>query len=139
MRDFRTFYYSFSNSFYKKNEVDLDILKEAWQHWYHKVSDYLLLKKIYPNKVIIVKYEDLILKKIPYLKKLSNVLSLPYAEFFNSNTINGTKVLANTLIKNKNELLKKNNTFLDYQKLEYKFLKKKYFQLIKKINQVALK
>ncbi|GEM_PF-2078187 len=60
IRPFESFYYSFAKGRKKSDEINTELLQEAWEHWWHKTVDYLLLKKEYPDWVCLVNFEHLI-------------------------------------------------------------------------------
>lgn len=60
LRPFETFYYSFAKGRRQTTEVLPEVLQEAWEHWWHKTVDYLLLKQSYPEMVCLVNFNHLI-------------------------------------------------------------------------------
>ncbi len=80
IRKFESFYFSYAKSRYKTSEVKQEILNELWEHWRHKTIDYLLLQNQYPDKIIFIKFEDLINDTKNLSKKLSKKLNIKFQE-----------------------------------------------------------
>ena len=59
IRKFETFYFSTTKTFFNSIKINKKYLNDAWERWFHKTNDYLYLKKKYPKKIILVKFEDL--------------------------------------------------------------------------------
>ena len=95
IRNFESFYFSYSKSRFNSLEVNKIIFKDLWEHWYHKINDYYVLNKKYPGKFIFVKYEKII-KNPTYLKKLYKKLNLTFTKKNMIPTINDQKVYGNT-------------------------------------------
>lgn len=95
IRNFESFYFSYSKSRFNSLEVNKIFFKDLWEHWYHKVNDYYVLNKKYPGKFIFVKYEKII-KNPNYLKKLFKKLNLTFSKKNLTPTINDQKVFGNT-------------------------------------------
>ena len=53
---FDTYYFSFAKGFYDTDEISKLILQEAWEHWHHKVSDYLR-NKSFPDRVMLIDFQ----------------------------------------------------------------------------------
>ena len=45
IRKFESFYYTITKSYFGNSKLNQKKLNEAWEHWRHKVLDYLILKK----------------------------------------------------------------------------------------------
>lgn len=61
LRPFDSYYRSFAKGREGSDaEVDTRILQEAWEHWWHKAVDYLLLKKHFPDRFCLVNFEHLV-------------------------------------------------------------------------------
>ena len=63
VRKFESYYFSKIKPLFNSVSIKDKYIKECWEQWYHKTSDYLYLKKKYPKKFIIVLYEDLMNEK----------------------------------------------------------------------------
>jgi len=70
-----------------------------WEHWKHKVIDYLILKKKYPNKVMIVRYEDLTSNPKKTMKKVSNFLGIKFEKIQIKSTLFNIKALGNSSVE----------------------------------------
>ena len=73
-------------------------MTEAWAHWKNKTLDYLILKKLFPKNIFIVRFEDFINKnnKTKYLKKLCKFLSINYHKNLEKNTFMGVAIKPNS-------------------------------------------
>ena len=131
IRDFRSFYFSKIKGRYNANKINNFYLNEAWEHWKHKTIDYLLLKKRYPKKFILVRYEDLVNKKEVFHKLLNKIdIKKKYTP---KPTFHGKPVLGNSSFQRKNK--KKIYTNSTKRLLPKKYLNEEYHkisQLIKK-------
>ena len=129
IRKFETFYPSkvigrYSSSNFKKNKKLLDngYLQDAWMHWKNKTIDYLILKKIFPKNIFIVKFEDLIKKKNTlYLKKICKFLEIKFSNKMTLNTSWSKKVKPNTSYGNKVKKNLKKNLNLTKDQIPYEY------------------
>jgi hypothetical protein len=104
IRKFETYYPSkvigrYAINDKKKNDEILNhkYLQDAWEHWKNKTVDYLVLKKIFPKNILIVKFEDLFKKNnIFYLKKICQFLEIKYSNTMLDHTSWRKKVKPNT-------------------------------------------
>ncbi len=108
IRRFESFYYSYAKSRFSTNAVKQKAFNELWDHWRHKTIDYLLLKKKYPNKIIFVKFEDLLRRPGLTAKKLCKKLKIKFSK----------KLLIPTLLEKK---VKGNSSFRKSDKYKGKF------------------
>ena len=101
IRKFETFYFSKIFGRYKTNEINNRYIKEAWAHWKNKTVDYLILKKLFPKNIFIVKFEDLSDKKnkVKYLKKICKFLDIPFDKCMETNTFMGMQIKQNSSFK----------------------------------------
>ena len=76
IRRFESFYYTITKSYFGNSKITQKKLNEAWEHWRHKVVDYLILKNRYPKNFHIVRFEDLTNKPLKVLSKLLNILKI---------------------------------------------------------------
>mgnify|MGYP005993638111 FL=1 len=66
-------------------------------HWRNKTIDYLILKKLYPKKILIVKFEDLSKKSNNlYLRKVCKFLNFNFSKNLKKNTSHGKEIIPNT-------------------------------------------
>lgn len=104
VRKFETFYpskvvarYLNKNQKRKKKLLNHGYLQEAWMHWRNKTIDYLILKKLYPKKILIVKFEDLSKKSNNlYLKKICKFLNINFSKNLKKKTSHGKEIMPNT-------------------------------------------
>ena len=108
IRKFESFYFSYAKSRFSTNTVKQRAFNELWDHWRHKTIDYLLLKKKYPNKIIFVKFEDLLRRPELTGKKLCKKLKIKFSK----------KLLIPTLLEKK---VKGNSSFKKSDKYKGKF------------------
>ncbi len=76
IRKFESFYYTITKSYFGNSKFSQKKLNEAWEHWRHKVLDYLILKKRYPKNFLIVRFEDLTGKPTKVFTKLMEKLKI---------------------------------------------------------------
>ncbi len=78
LRRFDSYYFSFAKGRYQTSSVKKHVLKDAWQHWLHKTIDYLLLKKRYGERVILVNFDDIIKSPEQTAFNLCHALKIPF-------------------------------------------------------------
>ena len=134
IREFDTYYYSYVKARYKTNQIRQKPLDDLWEHWRHKTIDYLLLKKKYPNKIIFVKFEDLINKPEETGKKICKKLGLKYSNKLKVATILGKPVKGNSSIPKSDKY--KGKFYKDplSRKLPKKILPNEYFDILKLVH-----
>lgn len=59
IRPFDSYAISHIRSRYGEVELSDKLVQEAWEHWYHKVIDYLFIKVNYPDKLGLIAFNDL--------------------------------------------------------------------------------
>ena len=96
IRKFENFYYSYAKTRHNTNYVNQVALDDLWEHWRHKVIDYLLLKKKYPKKIHIIKFEDLIDNPERISKKVAKILNIKYSKSMISPTVLGKQSIGNS-------------------------------------------
>ena len=97
LRSFDTYVFSHVKSRYGvSQELTDDLINEAWEHWYHKVIDFIWLRLNYPSKVGIVTFDDLInnSKKTHYL--ICDFLDIEYSSKMENATAFGFPVYGNS-------------------------------------------
>ncbi len=99
IRKFENFYYSYAKTRHATTKVEQKALNDLWEHWRHKVIDYLILKKKYPDKIIIVKFEDLINDTKNTSKKLCKQLNIRYEKNMLNTSVLGNKSIGNSSFK----------------------------------------
>ena len=139
IRKFESFYYTITKSYFGNSKLNQKKLNEAWEHWRHKVLDYLILKKRYPKKFHIVKFEDLtgkpkkvfniLMKNLKIKEKLSNFKVSILGE-----SVEGNSSFFKTNRKNKYGIYKQkyNNTLSEVE------LPREYKKIIRQIDQYSV-
>lgn len=134
VRDFKGFYSSYLKGIYRTEKPNTHQLNDIWENWRHKVIDFLLLKEKFPNKIILIQYEDLIKNpkklvnklleriKISKIKKLeTTILGKPN---YGNSSYTLTNIKAGSIYKRKNNLkLKDSQIPFEYKKI-MKLIKK---------------
>ena len=99
VQQFETFYFSYAKTRHFTNKIQQNALNNLWEHWRHKVVDYLLLKKKYPNNIFFIKFEDIISNPEKISKKICKILGIPFEKKMLHATIMNKKVLGNSSFK----------------------------------------
>ena len=135
IRKFENFYYSYAKSRHFTTKVKQKVLNDLWEHWRHKVIDYLILKKKYPKKIIILKYEDLVNNTEKKLKMLCKILKIKFEKKMLSTTVLGTQSLGNSSFKKSKSVKGKVYDNSINRKLDIKMPKeyKEIYSLIEKV------
>ena len=133
IRKFETFYFSYTKSRFKHTEIKQKELNEFWEHWRHKVVDYLILKEKYPKKIFFIKYEDLINNKNKTIKKISNLLGVKSEKIMKVPTILGKLSLGNSSFKKTKDYAGKVYRDPLKRQLPKKILPKEYFDILKEV------
>lgn len=137
IRKFENFYYSYAKTRHFTTKVEQKALNDLWEHWRHKVIDYLILKKKYPNKIIILKYEDLVNNTEKKLKMLCKKLKIKFEKKMLSTTVLGTQSLGNSSFKKSKSVKGKVYDNSINRKLGIK-MPKEYKQIYSLIDKVCL-
>jgi len=137
IRSFEGFYYSYAKTRHKLNKkFSQKALNDMWEHWRHKVIDFLILKKKYPDKVIIVKYDQLTKNTKFTMKKICSFLGIKFEKIVLEPTVFNQKSLGNSSFKKskdlKGKIYKTDNKFPSNVKIpdEYK-------DILKLVNQLS--
>ena len=138
IRRFENFYFSYAKTRHGTNKVNQKVLNDLWEHWRHKVIDYLLLKKKYPKKIHIIKFEDLVNHPYKISKKISYLLGVKYSKKMLSPTVLGVKSLGNSSYKKDTTVKGKIYKTSINRQLKNVELPLEYSQIIAKINKVAI-
>ncbi len=114
IRKFETFYFSKIKSKYNSIKITKKFLKEAWEQWYHKTSDYVYLKKRFPKKFFLVPFEDFenIETREEAIRKVCNFLQIKFEKINLKNTQYKKSVLPNS------SFIKKIKIFENKSKME---------------------
>ena len=130
IRRFETFYFSYAKSRFKTNQIEQRVLNELWEHWRHKTIDYLILKKKFPKKVIFVRFEDLINKTEPTIKKLNKKLKIKFEKIQIKPTTLKKSNKGNSSFPKENKYFGKIYKNSTYKKFKNKVqLPKEYFEI----------
>ena len=132
---------------YKKNFLRNDDIKKKillyYEMWFHKVIDFLILKKRFSKNVIILKFEDLIHKKKKTLNLLFKKIKEPLKKINFTPTILKKNILGNSsydFIKNRSTKIEKKFK-KDYLLKEFDrkiIYSNEYKKIIKYLNKVKL-
>ncbi len=105
IRSFEGFYFSYAKTRHNLNKkFSQKALDDMWEHWRHKVIDYLILKKKYPHNVMIVKYEKLTSNTQKVMKKVSRFLGVKFEKIQTEPTVFNKKSLGNSSFKKQKNL-----------------------------------
>ncbi len=139
IRKFETFYFSKVMGFYNSTKINNRFIKWAWDHWYHKTNDYIILKKKFPKNIVIVLFEDLenISTREKAMKKLLKRINLKFEKINLIPTIFKKKVLPNSsfFVRRKRNLSInkiKTNLFFPQNKIP-----KKYYSVYKEVKKLS--
>ena len=130
IRKFETFYFSKAYGRYKTVNLNYKLLKMIWPHWRNKTIDYLILKKMFPKNILLVKYEDLSYDNSKSLKKICKFLNIKFNKSLNYKTFNNLKVKPNSSFANKTD--KNKNKFPSDQ------LPTEYNEIYKYVNKMSI-
>lgn len=139
IRKFENFYYSYSKTRHNTSEINQLALNDLWEHWRHKVIDYLLLKKKYPNKIHLIKFEDLVNNPRLVSKKVCKILKIKYSKKMLSPTVLGQKSFGNSSYKKSKDIKGKIYKSSINRSLNNVVLPKEYFSILNQINKMAIK
>lgn len=107
IRPFESYAMSHIMSRYKKEDFSQNILREAWEHWFHKVIDYMMLKIEFPERVVIVNFDDIINQTSSTAKKICNNLNISYDDKMLTPTALGHLTKGNSSSKKDNDKMGK--------------------------------
>ena len=96
VRDFDSYAISHIRSRYKTSDLRNEWVREAWEHWFHKIGDYVVLKRQYPDRVFIVRFEDLINEEKSTIQKICDFLDVEYESTLDCPTAFGLAVKGNS-------------------------------------------
>lgn len=96
VRPFETYYYSFSKGFFNTTDVRPDILQEAWEHWSHKVTDYLIIQSNYPDRLCMVNFEHMVLDTESTMRRVCDFLQIAFDPIVLEPTVLGVATKGNS-------------------------------------------
>lgn len=137
IREFGGFYNSFIKSKYKTTKFKKKYLHEAWEHWYHKVIDFLILQKKYPKIFFIIKFEDLVNDTEFTMKKITKKLNIKLSDKNLKSSILNKFVKGNSSFVRKSKLgdIYKNKN----EEFKYKeYLPNEYWGILNYLNKIKL-
>ena len=139
IRRFETFYHSYARSRFKTEDVEQNVLDELWEHWRHKTIDYLLLKKNYPDKIHLVRFENLIQHTEKTIGSVCKKLNIEIEHISTIPTTLGIKNKGNSSFAKTNNF--KGKVFSE--PLQSKFhkkviLPKEYYEILDLLNEFAI-
>ena len=139
IRKFETFYFSKIKGLYNTTYINKKLINEAWDHWFHKTNDYILLKQKFPKNIILIQFEDLedVNKREITMKKTLKKIGLKFEKINNYPTIFKKPVLPNSsfFIKRKNNITK--DGIKSNLKFPTKKIPKEYFKTIKIVKKLS--
>ena len=139
IRDYRTFYYSKIKGRYNSNKINNFYLNEAWSQWKNKTIDFLILKKKYPKKFLLVRYEDLINNKSKFFDKFLKELGIK-KKYKMKATMHNKPVLGNSSFSNDHIFDRKTGEIkqVTTKKLPLKYVPKDYYKIKKLIKKYCM-
>ena len=138
IRNFDSFYYSYAKTRHNLNKkFRQKALDDMWEHWRHKVIDYLILREKFPNNIAIVRYEEMVNDTSKCVRKVSKFLDIKFSKKLLIPTVLDIPSLGNSSFK-KNEkfrgkIYKKKTNFPKNIKLP-----NEYREILNLINRVSL-
>ena len=116
IRKFESFYFSYAKTRHNLNKkFSQKALDDMWEHWRHKVIDYLILKSKYPDKVAIIKYEEMVYSTPSCMRKLCKFLKIKFSKKMLNPTVLDIPSLGNSSFKKseqfRGKIYKKKSSF----------------------------
>jgi len=96
IRDFRSFAKSKIKGLLSDIDCLQDAINESWEHWRHKTIDYLILQKSYPEDIVIIRYEDLVIRTETTMRDLCRKLGIAWDPCILRPTQNSKAVIGNS-------------------------------------------
>lgn len=96
LRPFDSYAVSHIKSRYQNADMTPELLQEAWEHWYHKVIDYLYLKSAFPDRVCLVSFDDLVANTEAAARAICRFLDISYDPCMLVPTLFGCPVKGNS-------------------------------------------
>lgn len=119
IRRFETYAISHIRSRYKTVEFRPEYIKEAWDHWYHKVVDYYYIKSQYPEKIMLIPFEDISQQTQLVADHLADFLHVDFHPNMLKATIFGVETKGNSSKRKKKSDLGKFYTNFEKMPEEY--------------------
>lgn len=138
IRKFENFYYSYAKTRHSTTEINQTALNDLWEHWRHKVIDYLILKKKYPNKIYLIQFEDLINNPKRVMKKICKILNINFSHSLLKPTLLGKSHLGNSSFKKEKNQIGKIYKSVANRKLPNVELPNEYAEIIKLIKKNSI-
>ena len=135
IRNFPEFYNSYCLPRFGRINYNKKILKDGWEHWKHKVIDYMILKKRYPKNIELIKYDDLIYNTEVIVRKICKKLEIRFSKK------NLYPTIFNKLIHGNSSDIKNNTVgkiYFTKSSFDKRYLPKSYFSILKEINKLKL-
>ncbi len=96
IRPFDSYYFSFAKGRLRSDAIRSELVKEAWEHWWHKVVDYLILKRRYPEAVCLVNYESVVSETEAAASEICRFLGIRYDDTCLTPTLFGVPTKGNS-------------------------------------------
>ena len=129
IRPFDTYAVSHVKSRYgKKQYINSILIQEAWEHWYHKVVDLLYIKSKYPEKIMLINYEELTKDTENVMREVARFIDVKFEESFMIPTIFGMEVSPNSHESSKSE---KGKIYSSSSKIDGNLIPKEYYEIMK--------
>lgn len=138
VRDFKGFCSSYLKGIYRTEKPTTHQLNDIWENWRHKVIDFLLLKEKFPNRIILIQYEDLIKDPKKLINKLFGKIKISKIKKIET-TILGKLNIGNSSFNLDNIKAGKIYKRKNYLKLNDKQIPDEYKKIMKLIKQKKLK
>lgn len=139
IRKFETFYHSYARSRFNTEEIEQEVLDELWEHWRHKTIDYLLLKKKFPDKIELVRFENLIQHTHKTIEIVCNRLGVKIEKISTIPTTLGIRNKGNSSFAKTNKF--KGKVFLEPLKSKFDQkvkLPSEYFEILDLLNEYSI-
>ncbi|MDD5069561.1 MAG: hypothetical protein PHV17_02435 [Candidatus Omnitrophica bacterium] len=78
IRPFESYYHSFVKGQLRSSGIRPEYIQEAWEHWWHKVVDYLILKQKYPDSICLINFNHVLEYLAPTAKEICRFLDIEY-------------------------------------------------------------
>lgn len=138
VRDFKGFCSSYLKGIYRTEKPTTHQLNDIWENWRHKVIDFLLLKEKFPNRIILIQYEDLIKNPKKLINKLLGKIKISKIKKIET-TILGKLNIGNSSFNLNNIKAGKIYKRINYLKLKDNQIPVEYKKIMKLIKQKKLK
>ncbi len=123
LRPFESYYSSFAKARFDTADIREDALRAAWEHWMHKTVDYLLLKKTYTERVVLVNFDHVVNRPKETATRICESLGVPFDESLLTPTSLGNLTKGNSSFPKPEEV---RGTFYTFDS-EHRSLPKQYW------------